>query len=263
MAKISKHWVIFSYLISGLSGISSLLGIFTSSLYSQETANWALQAVGQDIGNLIAIVIFLFSTYFLSKNSIKAFFVWLGTLFYFIYAYLIYAFFIHFNYLFLVYVAVLGLSFYTLIGSLIEQNFNDLTKSFISKHQKSAGFLLIIIGSLFAILWLSEIIPALLSTSIPKSLLNTGLWVNPIQVIDLSIVLPAMIITGVLLIRKKILGHLFSAPWLTFSFLMGSSIVSTIVMELISGNISAIVPLTMVGIITLSSAVVLGMYLKK
>lgn len=263
MTKVSKIWFIFSYLIAFLSGLSSLLGIFTATPYSQETANWALQAVGQDIGNLIAIIIFLFSIYYLSKKSTKAFLIWIGTLFYFIYAYLIYAFFIHFNYLFLIYVVVLGLSFYTLTGSLLEQNFKDIIKPFTSKHEKIAGFLLIVIGSLFSILWLSEIIPALVSDSIPKSLINTGLWVNPIQVIDLSIVLPAMIITGIFLIKKNFLGRLFSGPWLMFSTLMGSSIIATMIMELINGNNNAIVPLVMVGVITILSVITLNLYLKK
>lgn len=263
MTKVSKIWIIFSYLIAFLSGLSSLLGIFTASPYSQETANWALQAVGQDIGNLIAIIVFLFSIYYLSKKSIKAFLIWTGTLFYFIYAYLIYAFFIHFNYLFLIYVAVLGLSFYTLIGSLMEQNFKNIVKSFTSKHEKLAGFLLIVVGSLFSILWLSEIIPALVSDSILKSLINTGLWVNPIQVIDLSIVLPAMIITGILLIKGNNLGRMFSVPWLIFSFLMSASIVSNMIMELTNGNYSAIIPLVMVGTIAVLSGVTVANILKK
>lgn len=263
MKKVSKIWIVFSYSIAILSIITSLLGILTSLPYSKEAESWALQAIGQDIGNLIATIVLLFSTYFLSKKSIKTFFIWQGTLLYFIYAYLIYAFFIHFNYLFLVYIIVLGLSFYTVIGSLFEQDLISISKSFLSKHEKSASILLIIIGSLFGFLWLSEIIPALISSTIPASLINTGLWVSPVQVIDLAIVLPAMIITGIFLIKKNFLGRLFSGPWLMFSTLMGSSIVATMIMELINGNNHAIVPLVMIGIITVSSAITLNLYLKK
>ena len=263
MKKVSKIWIIFSYIIAILTIITSLLGIFTPKPYSQETSNWALQAVGQDVGNLMAVFVFLFSTYFLSKKSIKSFFIWQGTLLYFIYAYLIYGFFIHFNYLFLVYTTLLGLSFYTLIGSLFEQNLISISKSFVSSSEKLASILLIIIGSMFGFLWLSEIVPALISASISKSLVNTGLWVNPIQVIDLAIVLPAMIITGIFLIKKKSLGRFFAAPWLMFSILMGSSIVATMIMELVNGNTSAIVPFIVVGIITMSSAITLNLYFKK
>lgn len=262
MKKVSKIWIIFSYVIAVLSSITSLLGIFTQLPYLNETDNWALQATGQDIGNLIAVVVLLFSTYFLSKKSIKSFYIWIGTLLYFIYAYLIYAFFIHFNYLFLVYIIVLGLSFYTVIGSLIEQDLISISKSFLSKHEKLASNLLIIIGILFGSLWFSEIIPALISSSVPVSLINTGLWVSPVQVIDLAIVLPAMIITGIFLIKKNFLGRLFSGPWLMFSILMGSSIIATMIMELINGNNNAIAPLLMVGIITISSLVTLKIYLK-
>jgi asparagine N-glycosylation enzyme membrane subunit Stt3 len=160
-------------------------------------------------------------------------------------------------------VIVLGLSFYTVVGSLIEQDLISISKSFLSKHEKPASILLIIIGSLFGFLWLSEIIPALISASIPKSLINTGLWVNPIHVIDLAILLPAMIITGIFLTKKKSLGRLFAAPWLTFSTLMGSSIVANMIIELVNGNNNTIVPLIMIGIITISSAITLNLYFKK
>jgi hypothetical protein len=159
-------------------------------------------------------------------------------------------------------VIVLGLSFYTVVGSLAEQDLISISKSFLSKHEKPASILLIIIGILFSFLWLSEIIPALISVTIPKTLVGTGLWVNPVHVIDLSIVLPAMIITGIYLLKKKHLGRLFSAPWLIFSVLMSASIVATMIMDLANGNYGAIVPLVMIGTITISGVITLNLYLK-
>jgi hypothetical protein len=200
---ISTIWVWLSILIGFLVAIASLLGIFNPATYSKETANWAMQAVGQGIGNLLAVPTLLISTYLLHKRSLKAYFIWLGTLLYFIYAYLIYAFFIHFNYLFLVYVAILGLSSYTLLGGLVEQNIPHILQPLSNRNIKSASILLIIIGVLFGLLWLSEIIPALLSGQAPKSTITAGLWVNPVQVIDLALVLPGMILTGIFLWKKS------------------------------------------------------------
>jgi hypothetical protein len=247
--------------MSLLVATASLLGIFDPVVYSKETANWAMQAVGQDVGNLLAVPTVLISTYMLQQRSLYAYFIWLGTLLYFIYAYLIYAFFIHFNYLFLVYVAILGLSFYTLLGGLLEQNISHVMKPLVNRNIKSASIVLILIGVLFGFLWLSEIIPALLSGQAPLSTVTAGLWVNPIHVIDLALVLPSMILTGIFLWRKKLMGYLFAAPWLTFSILMGSSIVATMIMEVMNGNFRAIVPLIMVGIIVLVSLLALYRFL--
>jgi hypothetical protein len=258
---ISTIGVWLSILIGVLVAISSLSGIFNPATYAKETANWAMQAVGQDIGNLLAVPTLLISTYMLQKRSLQAYFIWLGTLFYFIYAYLIYAFFIHFNYLFLVYVAILGLSSYTLLGGLVGQGIRSILQPLSNRKIKSASVLLIIIGVLFGFLWLSELIPALLSGQVPKSTMTAGLWVNPIHVIDLALVLPGMILTGIFLWRKKLMGYLFAVPWLTFSVLMGSSIVATMIMELMNGNREATIPLIMVGIIVLASLLVLYHYL--
>jgi hypothetical protein len=57
------------------------------------------------------------------------------------------------------------------------------------------------------------------------------------------------------------MGYLFAAPWLTFSVLMGSSIVATMIMDLMNGNFEALVPLIMVGLIVLASLIVLWSYL--
>ncbi len=248
-----KVWIIFSYILVVLVSIASLLGLFHPDTYSLETDNWTLQARGQDIGNLLAVLVLLVSTYTLNKRSAKAFFAWMGTLLYFIYAYLIYAFFVHFNFLFLLYVAILGLSFYSLIVGLLKEDKSFYMKKIVNRKFKFASILLILTGLLFGLLWLSEIIPALISNETPKSIEEAGLWVNPIQVIDLALVLPGMIITGVLLFKKNFMGYLFAAPWLMFSVLMGSSIVATMIMEVSQGNKGAFVPMAMVGVIVTAS----------
>src|SRR5688500_14397264 len=101
--KLSKWQIISTVVISFLVTPASLAGLFSSSPYAMETKNWLLQAQGQDIGNLIAVVVLLQSAYKATKGSSKGFLVWLGTLFYLLYAYIIYAVAVHFNSLFLVY----------------------------------------------------------------------------------------------------------------------------------------------------------------
>lgn len=260
---IPALWRRLSLVIGILVCIASIEGIFNPGTYRQETANWALQGQGQDIGNLIALPVLLISTYYLARKSLAAYFIWLGAIMYYIYAFIIYCFALHFNSLFLVYVAILGLSAYTLIGGVINVDSSALSKAipYNAKTKLSAASI-ISTGTLFALLWLGSLVPAVLSGTAPRDLIETGLWVNPVHVIDLSFVLPGMIITGVLFLRKSKYGYLFTFPWLMFSVLMGSSIVATMVMMMVRGSQSALVPLAMVGIVVVGSLAALLVGLK-
>jgi hypothetical protein len=56
---------------------------------------------------------------------------------------------------------------------------------------------------LFAALWLKEVLPAVLRGSTPGSIGEAGLLVNPVHVLDLSLLLPAMLIAGITLWRRQ------------------------------------------------------------
>lgn len=99
-----------SFVIAALVALASLLGLFASWPYKEETENWVLQARGQDIGNLLAVLVLVVSAIRMRADSVRAAHLWIGTLIYFLYAYIVYAFAVHFGRLFLVYVAVLGLA---------------------------------------------------------------------------------------------------------------------------------------------------------
>ena len=114
--KISKISIWLSLAIAVLVLIASSAGIFIKSIYARETMVYAVQGFGQDIANLVAVPTLFIAVYFVNKGSVKAFLVWMGVLITLIYAYVIYAFAVHFNSLFLVYVAILGLSFYTFLA---------------------------------------------------------------------------------------------------------------------------------------------------
>lgn len=243
--------------------IASLLGLFHPLPYQQETSNWALQAKGQDIGNLLAVVVLLLSAFNLRKRSFIAYCMWLGTLMYCIYAYLVYAFAVHFNPLFLVYVTILGSCTHALIGSLYGKDVALLTNTIkVGSSAKTAAAVLIVTGSLFLLLWLQEIIPSTLTNTTPESTTLAGLMVNPVHVIDLSVVLPGMIVTGIWLFKDKPLGKLFLVPWLTFSVLMGSSIVAAMLLEHSKSNTDVVIPLSMVGSIVVVSTLVLFWFFK-
>jgi hypothetical protein len=207
--------------------IASGAGFFLPSIYARETISWGVQAYGQDIANLIDVAVLLIAVYFVRKTSFKAFLIWIGVLLSLLYAYVLYAFDVHFNSLFLVYVAILGLSFYTLFSSMLRLHLESIHNYFSANHKaRPVSVFLLLVAVLFYLLWLSEDIPALLTGKTPQSLLESGLPTNPVHVLDLGFYLPAMIITAILLWRRKLLGYLLAIPLLIFIILTGIGILA-------------------------------------
>ncbi|MBN2538207.1 hypothetical protein JXB37_08030 [candidate division WOR-3 bacterium] len=226
VVSVPRVWLWFSSLVAVLVTLTSLLGILVPATYSREAGAWAIQAVGQDWANLAVVVLLLASTWHVYRRSARAFLVWLGAHLYLVYAFAIYAFAVHFQFLFLVYVAVLGLSFYSLVVGARSFDPDRLAgKMPGGGRARAAGVLLLVIGALFGLLWLGEIVPALLGGTVPAALAETGLWVNPVHVLDLAILLPAMVLAGVSLLRDRSAGKVLAVPLLVFALTMGLGIV--------------------------------------
>lgn len=260
---VSKSMLAWTIVISSLVTVASLLGLFDPNIYGEETRNWATQAKGQDIGNLIAVIALLVSGYMYYRGSYKAALVWLGTLLYLVYAYIVYSVAVHFNGLFLVYVAVLGLSTYALIFSVNGLRANE-KKLVGGSAVKFASYTLIFIGVLFSFLWLSELIPALVSGKVPQSIIDAGLWVNPIHVIDLAVVLPAFVMSGYMALMGKKDGLFFLGLWLVFSALMAASIVAAMVLSGMDIGFKTILPpMIMVSAVAIVSAAAAWRYLRQ
>ena len=202
------------------------MGILVDSIYPQETANWAAQSVAQDFANLINFGALLVLAMLAARGSLRAYLAWLGVLGFGAYSYAIYAFTIHFGPLFLLYVAVLGLSLYTLVGGLLSIDSERVKASFGSSAPvRSTAALVTGVGALFYLLWLSAIVPAMLDGTTPQELVDVGLPTNPVHVIDLAVFLPAALLAGALLWRRRALGYLLAPLVLTMMVLFGVTIV--------------------------------------
>lgn len=112
--------------------IASIAGLALTSTYARETTPYAIQVMGQDIANLVSVAVLLIAVYFSSKGSVKALLVWIGAVLTLLYAYVIYAIAAHFNRLFLMYVAILGLSFYTFLSSTLGLQPESLQPHFVA-----------------------------------------------------------------------------------------------------------------------------------
>ncbi len=244
--------------------IISCFGIFTTGYYSNETFNWATQSIGQDIIDLFLLCPLLLITSYLSyKNNGIARLIWAGIILYLVYTFIIYCFSLHFNSLFLIYCFCLGLSLYSFLYFLFSQNQKPMKKRITQKAPiKIIGIYFIIIGTIFYLLWLSEIVPAMVSNSRPQILIDTGLLTNPVHILDLSVILPAFILTGIFLLKKKQMGFLMTTPILIFSILMNITIGFLSIFMNLNGLGSGFQVVIIMSVFTIISFILLILYLK-
>lgn len=224
--------LIVSLVLGILISFTSTNGFMSPGFYGAESLNWQAQSIGQDLINVFIILPFLLiSAYYVYKGSSNALLLWSGTILYIIYTYVIYCFNIHFNEFFLQYCFILGLSIYALLYIFYSKNnFYSSPKSGRWTDKITALYFLIL-SLLFCLLWLSEILPAVLDHSVPKTITDAGLFTNPVHVLDLSVLLPGIFITGILLYKQKPIAYFLSPVLLTFIFLMDMTIaILTLVM---------------------------------
>ena len=76
----------------------------------------------------------------------------------------------------------------------------------------------------FALVWLADIVPAILAGGVPASLRGTTLTTNVVEVIDLAFTLPLTLAAGLWLWRGRAVGVLLSGTMLVFLTLEAISV---------------------------------------
>ena len=232
-----KIITVLSVLLAVTVAIVSYYGIFVPGTYERETVSLAAQGIGQDITDLFLVVpLVLISLILIRRNNRVAFYIYGGTVFYILYTFVIYCFGLHFNNLFLLYCLALGLSLYAIIFIFYALNRMDVQNWFDNKvPTRLIGIYLIIVSVMFYFLWLKDIIPAILNNSIPKSVSDYKLLVNPVHVIDISFALPGLIITSILLMRKHKTGYILVPVCLVFIIIMAIALAIMVIVLKVKG----------------------------
>lgn len=229
----SGLWLRLSIGAALLAIAGSIIGLAVPSIYASLTPAFLPQALAQDIANLAIISpVWLILAVMGLRGSLRAYLLWLGVLTFTVYNYVIYTFSIPFGPLFFLWVAVLGLSLYALIGGVAVVDQKKIKASFTSSRAVSVtAWLVIVTAVLFGLLWLSEDVPALLSGSMPQSVVDLALPTNPVHILDLGFFLPAGIATGLMLLKKKPLAYSVAPAFLVFLILTGIPILLTPVVQ--------------------------------
>jgi hypothetical protein len=191
--------------------------IYGKGLYKDMSAEVAPQGIAQDyVTLLIGIPLLLFSLWRARNGSIRGQYLLTGTVGYFLVTYLFYTVMGMYNKMFIVYVLLMGLSFYAFVTLLLTFDTKAVASRFkqTTPYTATGGFLLFNAISI-ALLWLSIVIPPLLNgTIIPAQVEHYTTLI--VQALDLGILLPGAFLCGLLWIRKAPLGFLLTPVYFVF-----------------------------------------------
>jgi hypothetical protein len=208
--------------IAFLLALTAVAGIFWPATYARETLYSRAGAIASDLVDLLLVVpILLISGIKGYRGSVPARLVWLGTLGYLFYNFVLYTFGVHFNALFLVYCATLGLCFYAAVFSVPFIPLRQIAQSYGPRApRKTAAIAFLVVALLYAAFDMSEAIPAILAGRVPQTAIQLNTPVNFVHALDLVFLLPALCIATVLLLRKKAAGYALAPALLALLAIM-------------------------------------------
>lgn len=257
-AGVPRVWFLMATASASLAAAGSLIGLMAAGdVYGRETTVLADAAAAQDWVNLLLVAPMVVVLGRRARlGSLRAHLTWLGCLAFTVYNYAIYAFSIHFGPLFLVWLAVLGTATFALIGGLATVDWPA-----IGVHQRPLrGTALFLIGAaaLFALLWLSEIVPDLLAGDPSRSAADWRVPTNPVHVLDLAFFLPALATSGFLLLRRRPWGYATAPGQLTWLALTCLPILVTPMVAQARGHEAGWAVTAPIGLVLLATLVALA-----
>jgi hypothetical protein len=201
-----------SAIIAVLTMVACAGGLFINDLYRDNTfaaSAWR----GTDLVTLVIAVPILVVALTLSiSGSLRAQLVWLGMLDYTLYNYAYYLFGTAFNRFFLIYAALFTLSVFALILSLTEVDMKGLRQRFRARTPVRwiAGYMLFVAAGIGA-LWIVQSLSFVVSGQVPEFILKVGHPTSIVFALDLSLVVPFLVLGAIWLWKRQPWGYLLAA----------------------------------------------------
>lgn len=217
--------LVLSVVVLVLAAAAAVTGLVTPGIY-RDAASVVPQALGQDAVTLFfAVPLLGVATVAMWRGSLRGRLLWLGALGYMVYAYGTYALWARWNPLFLVYVALFGCSLYAVALGLVGTNAPRIRAVLVTRRSaRPIARFLLITALLVSALWLSEEILALLRGVVPPTLAQLETSTNVVHVFDLGIVMPAFVITAILLWRDQSWGYVLAGLLLVKAATIGLAV---------------------------------------
>lgn len=223
--------------------------MYGQGIYQNDTYFKAPIQRGTDfVALFICLPLLVVSFWRYRQGSLRGRLLMLGALSFFFYYGASLAFSAAFNSLFLIYTALFSASFFALAYALTE-----IDLAVLSAHispgvpRRGMAVFMIVAGLGTCFIWLSEIIGPITRGQLPVEIL--GPYTTLItHVLDIGIIAPVAILTGVYLLRRAPVGYLLAAAMLTLCSLIGAVVISQTIFQTMAGiTFSAGVYIGMIG----------------
>ncbi|MDR7002864.1 hypothetical protein [Neobacillus niacini] len=227
------------------------VNIYGKGVYQHDSVSMALQAIAQDFITLFLGVPLLMLSFYLSrKGQLKGRLLLCGTLGYFLYTYTSYSFLSMYNSMFLPDVLLMSASFFAFILTMMSFDIPTLPIYFEQKLPvKFIGGFLLFTSFIFGMMWLGKIVPSLEKGTHPAGIDHYTTLV--IQALDLAIVVPAGILAGILLIKRRPFGYLLSSVIIVKEITLLTALSTMIFLQIYHGILVSFVMLAIVVFINL------------
>jgi hypothetical protein len=202
-----------------------IVQVWGQGLYKYDTPMGAAGFIAADVITLfLAIPVLLISFLMYRHGSLKGGLLLAGSLSYFLYNYISMGFGAAYNNLFLSYTLIFSASLFGLILALLSFDLKTLPSHFgAGLPRNSMGIFLLVSGIILSLIWLVlSIIPALLTSKAPAEASYYTTFTTGI--IDIGLVAPALIISGVLIRRGAPFGYLLASTMLIFTCILGANL---------------------------------------
>ncbi len=192
-------------------------------LYYWDTVNSAAQMQANDLVTLLlGLPLLAVSLWLTLRGSLRGRLLLTGTLGFILYTYVMMCFGAAYNKFFLVYVALFSASLFAFILSMMSFELKTLPAHFAEKLPRRwiAG-LLFFVAAFLSLAWLGRIAATWAPNVIPALENVTSMF---IQAMDLGVVVPLCVLSGVLLLRQNAWGYLLTSVSLLKFLTMGTAV---------------------------------------
>lgn len=180
---------------------ASAYGLLAAEPYRDLPAATVLGAKAQDVCSILVagLLVLLVGHRTISPRGHLA---RLGLLAYVVYSYAIYLTGVPMNRVFLVYVVIESLAGAALVDGLLRLRGSAWQRPESRRLERGTGWMLVVVAILFALLWLSTLVPYAAGGHVPDPE-GIGGTPYPVFVLDLVVVLPCIAAVGVMLLRGR------------------------------------------------------------
>ncbi len=192
-------------------------------LYYWDTVSSVAQMQANDLIALaLGLPLLALSSWLAWRGSLRGRLLLAGTLGFILYTYSTMCFGAQYNALFLVYVALFSLSLFAFVLVMMSFDLESLPAHFSEKLPRGwiAG-LLVFAAAFLSLAWLGRIAATFAPGAVPALENTTSMF---IQAMDLGLIVPTCVLSGVLLLRRRPWGYLLASVGLTKFLTLGVAV---------------------------------------